>query len=58
MEDNKEIIKKVIDYIEHDAEISIPIEKFFDALGNHITKKEYGLILLKHLVIELKQKFL
>jgi len=46
----------VINYIENDAEIAIPISEFFDITGSHITKKEYGKILLKHLVIELRSK--
>lgn len=47
----------VINYIEKDAEIAIPIDEFFDADGNHVTKKQYGKILLKYLVKELKEKF-
>ena len=47
----------VIKYIENDAEIAIPIERFFDALGNHITKKEYGKILLEILCKELREHF-
>jgi len=47
----------VIKYIENDAEISIPIERFFDILGNHITKKEYGKILLEILCKELRERF-
>lgn len=51
-------MEEIINYIENDAEIAIPIDEFFDAEGNHITKKEYGKVLLKYLVIELREKFL
>ena len=47
----------VIKYIENDAEIAIPIDRFFDALGNHITKKEYGKILLEILCKELREHY-
>lgn len=51
-------MKYTIDEIEKmimDAEILIPIECFFDKNGQHITKKEYGIILLKQLCKELKE---
>lgn len=50
-------VQDVINYIENDAEIAIPISEFFDITGSHITKKEYGKILIKHLVKELRSKF-
>lgn len=46
----------VINYIENDCEIAIPISMFFDKDGNSITKKEYGKILLEYLVVELRSK--
>jgi len=46
----------VINYIENEAEIAIPINRLFDNDGNSITKKEYGKILLEYLVIELRSK--
>lgn len=49
--------KELIDYIENDAEILIPIEDFFNEDGTHITYTEYGHVLLKHLVEELRLKF-
>ena len=51
-------ITALIDYIENHAEIPIPIDEMFNEDGNHITKKEYGKVLLKHLVEELRCKFL
>lgn len=51
-------ITEVINYIENDAEIPIPINKMFNEEGGHITKKQYGLVLLKQLCVELKNKFL
>lgn len=50
-------IEDVISYIKNDAEIAVPIERLFDKEGNHITKKEYGLIILEILCEELKKKF-
>lgn len=50
-------IEDVITYIKNDAEIAVPIERLFDSEGNHITKKEYGLILLEILCEELEKKF-
>lgn len=49
--------KSIIDYIENDAEIAMPIDDLFHESGRHLTKKEYGLVLIKHLVIELRKKF-
>lgn len=51
-------IQDVINYIEHDAEIAIPINEYFNVDGTHITKKQYGHILLKYLVLELKEKYI
>jgi hypothetical protein len=56
-EQNKNDSENIINYIENDAEIAIPIAKFFDINGNHITKKEYGLVLIKILCEELRERF-
>lgn len=50
--------KELFDYIENDAEIVIPIEEYFDDHGKHISKKKYGLVLLKYLCEELRDNFL
>jgi hypothetical protein len=55
--EKQEQASSIINYIENDAEIAIPIELFFDATGNHITKKEYGKILIKILCDELRERF-
>lgn len=50
--------KDIIEYIEERAEIAIPIEEIFnDDLTDIITQEEYRKILIKHLCIELKEKF-
>lgn len=49
--------EEIIDYIEKDAEILIPIEELTNKGGNRITQKEYGHILLKYLVLELRHKY-
>lgn len=49
--------ERITKYIETDSEIPIPIDEFFDENGNHITKKKYGQVVLKHLCIELREKF-
>lgn len=51
-------LEKIIKYIKEDSEIAIPIKELFHESGRHLTKKEYGLVLIKHLVIELEEKFL
>ena len=47
----------VIDYIENDAEIAIPIDELMHEDGRHLTKKEYGKVLLKYLVKELREHY-
>jgi len=47
----------LIDYIENDAEIAMPIDEFFNEDGTHITKKQYGKVLLKYLVKELREHY-
>lgn len=59
LQDKLEIeISNIINYIEKDAEIAMPIDELINLNGSHITKKQYGLVLLKYLVIELRNKFL
>ena len=51
---------ELIDYIENDAEIPIPINELMkneDGLSRAITKREYGLVLIKYLVKELRVKY-
>lgn len=55
---NKSEAKSIIEYIESDAEILMPVNELMNEDGTHLTKKEYGLVLLKYLVIELKEKFI
>jgi len=45
--------RDMIDYIENDAEIAMPIDVLMHKDGSHLTKKEYGKVLLKYLVKEL-----
>jgi len=47
----------LIDYIENDAEIAMPINALMHEDGRHLTKKEYGKVILKYLVKELKQHY-
>lgn len=58
MKIDKETAKTIINYIKNDAEILIPAERFFDEEGNHLTKKQYGLVLLEFLCEELEENFL
>jgi len=55
---NKSEAKSIIEYIEFDVEILMPVNELMNEDGTHLTKKEYGLVLLKYLVIELKEKFI
>ena len=48
---------EIIDYIENDAEIMIPMDKLSNPDGSGITKREYGLILLEILCDELREHF-
>jgi len=57
-EHTKQNIEALINYIENDSEIAVPIESFFDENGYAITKKEYGKVLLKILCEELRNQFL
>lgn len=47
----------LIDYIENDAEIAMPIDEFFNEDGSNITKKQYGKVLLKYIVKELREHY-
>lgn len=48
----------LIDYIENEAEIAMPINELMHEEGRHLTKKEYGEVLLKYLVKELRARFI
>jgi len=50
-------VEDIINYIENDSEIAIPIDRLFNQDGTHITKKEYGLIVIDILSKELRSKF-
>lgn len=50
-------IYEIIKYIENDAEIAIPLNELMHEDGRHLTKKEYGDVLLKYLILELKERF-
>lgn len=52
-----EFYRQVIEYIEKDAEIAIPVGRFFNEDSSHISKKEYGKILLEILCKELRDNF-
>jgi len=47
----------LIDYIENDAEIAMPINELMHEDGRHLTKKEYGKVLIKYLVKELRERY-
>jgi len=47
----------LIDYIENEAEIAMPINELMHEDGRHLTKKEYGKVLLKYLVKELREHY-
>lgn len=49
--------KDVIDYIESEAEIAIPLGELIHEDGRKLTKREYGLVLIKYLVEELRATF-
>ena len=46
-----------IDYSENDAEIAMPINSLMNEDGTHLTKKEYGKVLLRYLVKELREHY-
>jgi len=50
-------MEQVINYIENEAEIAMPADELMHESGRHLTKKEYGHVLLKYLVIELRNQF-
>ena len=52
-----EVREQIINYIENDAEIAMPINELMHEDGRHLTKKEYGHVLLKYLVIELREHY-
>lgn len=47
----------LIDYIETEAEVLIPIEEMFNKDGTHITKNEYGKVVIKYLAKELREHY-
>ena len=49
--------KEIIDYIENDSEVLIPIERFFNKDGTQITKNQYGKVVIEFLVEELRERF-
>lgn len=52
-----EVREQIINYIENEAEIAMPANELMHESGRHLTKKEYGHVLLKYLVIELREHF-
>jgi len=52
-----ETIEEIIRYIEN-AEIAMPIGYMFNDHRDHITKKEYGKVLIHALCKDLKKEFL
>lgn len=51
------LAETIISYIENDAEIAMPVNELMHEDGTHLTKREYGKLLLKHLCIELREHF-
>jgi len=49
--------RALIDYIENEAEIAMPIAELMHEDGRHLSKKEYGKVLLKYLVKELRERY-
>ena len=49
--------EEIIDYIQNDSQCEIPMDRMFNEDGTHITKKQYGLVLLEVLCEELRDKF-
>lgn len=49
-------IDQIIDII-NDCKLEVPIDKLFNDNGNHITKKEYGHILVKIMCDEIKMNY-
>lgn len=55
--DKDKLVREIVDFIKNDAQILIPIESFFDENGQHITKKQYGIVMLNVLCDEIIEKF-
>lgn len=51
-------LEEIISYIEKEVEVPIPIEAFFNEDGTHITKREYGKILLQEVAKDLRKKYI
>jgi hypothetical protein len=47
----------LINFIETDAEIAMPLNELMHEDGRHLTKKEYGKVLLKYLIKELREHY-
>jgi hypothetical protein len=47
----------IINYIQNDAEIAMPIDELMHPDGTHLSKKQYGHVLLKYLVKELRERY-
>jgi hypothetical protein len=50
-------VDSIINYIENDAEIAMPINELMNEDGTRQTKKEYGKVLIKYLVKELREHY-
>ena len=50
-------VSELIDYIEKGSEIAIPVNELFNKDGQTLTKKEYGLVVIKYLAKELREKY-
>jgi len=48
----------MIQYIESEAEILIPMYELSNKDGSRITKHQYGLVMIKYLCEELREKFI
>jgi hypothetical protein len=58
MTEKNELYEKMIQYIESEAEILIPMDELSNKDGSRITKHQYGLVMIKYLCEELREKFL
>ena len=49
-------IEEIIAYMEN-TDLPIPAEKFFNKDGSHITKRQYGAVVIETLIEELRENF-
>ena len=49
--------RDIVAYIENEAEIAMPVNELMHEDGRHLTKHEYGKVLIKYLVIELRNLY-